>query len=141
MKRRSEKNISTRSNMIIGGIIYDTGLLYWRNQGYCQREKVAHVKQELYFAEREMQKNIIEYNMKIYAAALSAIERVTTYHFPELHPEEKEQLTIATILSEIRECLSSSNYISHFRSANSVDSIVLKMKNGQEYVLSIRENK
>lgn len=50
-------------------------------------------------------------------------------------------LTIATILSEIRECLSSSNYISHFRSANSVDSIVLKMKNGQEYVLSIRENK
>ena len=82
MKRRSEKNISTRSNMIIGGIIYDTGLLYWRNQGYCQREKVAHVKQELYFAEREMQKNIIEYNMKIYAAALSAIERVTTYHFP-----------------------------------------------------------
>ena len=127
--------------MIIGGIIYDTGLLYRRNQGYCQREKVAHVKQELYFAEREMQKNIIEYNMKIYAAALSAIERVTTYHFPELHPEEKEQLTIATILSEIRECLSSSNYISHFRSANSVDSIVLKMKNGQEYVLSIRENK
>ena len=101
------------------------------------KEKKLHMsEQELYFAEREMQKNIIEYNMKIYA-----IERVTTYHFPELHPEEKEQLTIATILSEIRECLSSSNYISHFRSANSVDSIVLKMKNGQEYVLSIRENK
>ena len=106
------------------------------------KEKKLHMsEQELYFAKREMQKNIIEYNMKIYAAALSAIERVTTYHFPELHPEEKEQLTIATILSEIRECLSSSNYISHFRSANSVDSIVLKMKNGQEYVLSIRENK
>lgn len=106
------------------------------------KEKKLHMsEQELYFAEREMQKNIIEYNMKIYAAALSAIERVTSYHFPELHPEEKEQLTIATILSEIRECLSSSNYISHFRSANSVDSIVLKMKNGQEYVLSIRENK
>lgn len=85
------------------------------------KEKKLHMsEQELYFAEREMQKNIIEYNMKIYAAALSAIERVTTYHFPELHPEEKEQLTIATILSEIRECLSSSNYISHFRSANSV---------------------
>ena len=57
------------------------------------KEKKLHMsEQELYFAEREMQKNIIEYNMKIYAAALSAIERVTTYHFQELHPEEKEQL-------------------------------------------------
>lgn len=41
------------------------------------KEKKLHMsEQELYFAEREMQKNIIEYNMKIYAAALSAIERV-----------------------------------------------------------------
>lgn len=40
------------------------------------KEKKLHMsEQELYFAEREMQKNIIEYNMKIYAAALSAIEK------------------------------------------------------------------
>ena len=39
------------------------------------KEKKLHMsEQELYFAEREMQKNIIEYNMKIYAAALSAIK-------------------------------------------------------------------
>ena len=58
-----------------------------------------------------MQKNIlIEYNMKIYAAKVPRvqfIERVTTYHFPGIRIQKKKEieLTIATILSEIRECL------------------------------------
>lgn len=69
------------------------------------KEKKLHMsEQELYFAEREMQKNIIEYNMKIYAAALSAIERVTTYHFPR---EDADGNTVFYIIDCLQDGLQS----------------------------------
>ena len=45
------------------------------------KEKKLHMsEQELYFAEREMQKNIIEYNMKIYLCKGYAFLYIQTSH-------------------------------------------------------------